>query len=146
LPVDDMSLGLNWYWQSKFLADFTGFNFPTQQAAGYEQTSLRFAVDNIAATNTSLSVLVTNLFNAKACQPESGTTGGGGAGVLNSVPNATFGTPNTSGLLQCVPLAPRMFQVTLRYDFGAARQSPPPPKGAEYTPPPVMAPLPPLRG
>jgi hypothetical protein len=62
--------------------------------------------------------LVTNLFDSKACQPESGTTGGGGAGVLNSVPNATFGTPNTSGLLQCIPLAPRMFAVTLRYAFG----------------------------
>jgi iron complex outermembrane receptor protein len=120
LPVDTMSLGLNWYWQSKILTNFTGFQFPTQQAAGYEMTNLRYNIENIAATNTSLSLLVTNLFNAKACLPESGTTGGGGAGVLNSVPNATFGTPNTSGLLQCVPTAPRMFSITLKYTFGGS--------------------------
>jgi iron complex outermembrane receptor protein len=142
LPVDDMSIGLNWYWQSKFLADFAGFNFPTQQAAGYEQTSLHLGIDNIASTGTSISFLMTNLFNSKACQPESGSTGGGGAGVLNSVPNSTFGTPNTSGLLQCVPLAPRMYQFTLRYDFGGAKQAPEVPKGTEYVPPPAVAPLP----
>jgi iron complex outermembrane receptor protein len=141
LPVDDMSLTANWYWQSKFLADFAGFNFPTQQAAGYGMTNLRFAIDNIASTNTSVSVLVSNLFDKKACYPESGTTGGGGAGVLNSVPNATFGTPNTSGLLQCVPLAPRMFAVNVKYTFGGPTGETET-KQADYVPPPVVAPTP----
>ncbi len=118
LPVDSVSLTANWYWQSKFLADFVGFNFPIQQAAGYEMTNLRLNIENIARTNASVSFLVSNLFNKKACQPESGTSGGGGAGVLNSAPNATFGTPGTSGVLQCVPLPPRMFEVTLKYEFG----------------------------
>jgi outer membrane protein OmpA-like peptidoglycan-associated protein len=128
---------LTWYWQSKTLADFAGYNFPAQQNAGYEQTSLHFGVNNIAATNTSVSFLMTNLFNSKACQPESGS-GGGGAGILNSVPGATFGTPNTSGLVQCVPLAPRMYQFTLRYDFGVP-SAPEEAKGSEYVAPPVVA-------
>jgi outer membrane protein OmpA-like peptidoglycan-associated protein len=132
-------LTANWYWQSKFLANFVGFRFPDQQAAGYGMTNLRFNIDNIAATNTSVSFLVSNLFNKKACYPESGTTGGGGAGVLNSAPNATFGTPNTSGVLQCVPLAPRMFAVNLKSTFGGPTQSTEEPATA-YVPPPVVAP------
>ncbi len=117
LPVDRVALTANWYWQSKFLADFTGFQFPAQQAAGYGMTNFRVDVENIAATNLSLAAFVTNAFDKKACQPESGTTGGGGAGVLNSAPNATFGVANTSGVLQCVPLPPRMFGFTVRYAF-----------------------------
>jgi hypothetical protein len=38
-------------------------------------------------------------------------------GVLNSAPNASFGIANTAGVLQCVPLAPRMTGVQLRYRF-----------------------------
>jgi iron complex outermembrane receptor protein len=117
LPVDHVAVTANWYWQSKFLADFAGFQFPTQQAAGYGMTNFRVDVVDIADSKLSLAAFVTNAFDKKACQPESGTTGGGGAGVLNSAPNATFGTPNTSGVLQCVPLAPRMFGFTLKYDF-----------------------------
>jgi hypothetical protein len=37
--------------------------------------------------------------------------------VLTSTPNATFGTPTTSGIIQCVPLPPRMFAVTMKYTF-----------------------------
>ena len=40
-----------------------------------------------------------NVANTQACLPEYN-------GVLNSAPNATFGIANTSGVLQCVPLAP----------------------------------------
>jgi iron complex outermembrane receptor protein len=141
LPVDDVSLTANWYWQSKFLGNFTGFQFPAQQAAGYGMTNLRLNIDNIAETNTSVSFQVSNLFDKKACYPESGTTGGGGAGLLNSAPNATFGTPNTSGVLQCVPLAPRMFAVNLKYVFGGPTQSSDAPPAA-YVPPPVVAPSP----
>ncbi len=117
LPVDRVSLTANWYWQSKFLANFTGFRFPDEQAAGYGMTNFRVDVENIANTNLSLAAFVTNAFDKKACQPESGSTGGGGAGVLNSAPNATFGVPNASGVVQCVPLPPRMFGFTVKYDF-----------------------------
>ena len=117
LPVDAVVLGANWYWQSKFLANFTGFNFPAQQAAGYGMTNFRVDVENIADSSLSLAAFVTNAFDKKACQPESGSTGGGGAGVLNSAPNATFGVAGASGLLQCVPLPPRMFGFMMKYIF-----------------------------
>ena len=117
LPVDAVALTANWYWQSRFLADFTGFRYPDQQAAGYGMTNFRVDVENIANSKISLAAFVTNAFDKKACQPESGTTGGGGAGVLNSAPNATFGVPGASGVLQCVPLPPRMFGFTAKYVF-----------------------------
>ena len=117
LPVDAVALTANWYWQSRFLANFTGFRYSDQQAAGYGMTNFRVDVENIAGSNLSLAAFVTNAFDKKACQPESGSTGGGGAGVLNSAPNATFGVPGTSGVLQCVPLPPRMFGFTARYVF-----------------------------
>jgi len=37
--------------------------------------------------------------------------------VLNSAPNASFGIANTAGVLQCVPLPPRMTGLTLSYKF-----------------------------
>ena len=117
LPVNTVALTGNWYWQSRFLADFAGFRYPDQQAAGYGMTNFRVDVENIADTKLSLAAFVTNAFDKKACQPESGSTGGGGAGVLNSAPNATFGVPGTSGVLQCVPLPPRMFGFTAKYVF-----------------------------
>ena len=139
LPVDDIAVTANWYWQDKFLAVFNGFQFPTQQAAGYGMTNFHVAVDNILGSDVSVGAYVNNAFNKKACYPESGSTGGGGAGVLNSAPNATFGVANTSGVLQCVPLAPRMFGFTLKYMFGgdtgtAATHE------AAYSPPPVVVP------
>ena len=42
-------------------------------------------------------------------------------GVLNSAPNATFGVAGTSGVLQCVPLAPRMAGLTLRTSSEGSR-------------------------
>jgi iron complex outermembrane receptor protein len=117
LPVDAVALTANWYWQSRFLADFTGFRYPDQQAAGYGMTNFRVDVENIAGSKISLAAFVTNAFDKKACQPESGSTGGGGAGVLNSAPNATFGVAGASGVLQCVPLPPRMFGFTAKYVF-----------------------------
>jgi hypothetical protein len=67
-------------------------------------------------TTAGISAGITNLFNKAACQAEPGGTGGG-AGVLNSNPNATFGVPGTSGIVQCVPLPPRMFTVSVKYAF-----------------------------
>jgi iron complex outermembrane receptor protein len=117
LPVGAVALTANWYWQSRFLANFNGFRYPDQQAAGYGMTNFRVDVENIAGSNLSLAAFVTNAFDKKAYQPESGSTGGGGAGVLNSAPNATFGVAGASGVLQCVPLPPRMFGFTAKYVF-----------------------------
>jgi hypothetical protein len=50
------------------------------------------------------------MFNRKACVPEP-------QGVLNSAPNGTFGVANTSGVLQCLPLAPRMAGATIGLTF-----------------------------
>jgi hypothetical protein len=51
-----------------------------------------------------------NVVNTQACLPEYN-------GVLNSAPNGTFGVAGTSGVLQCIPLPPRMMGVTLGYKF-----------------------------
>ena len=53
---------------------------------------------------------MTNVVNTQACLPEYN-------GVLNSAPNSSFGIANTSGVLQCVPLPPRMAGITLGYKF-----------------------------
>jgi iron complex outermembrane receptor protein len=115
LPVESLSLNVNWYWQSRTLADLTPYN-PAQKASGYNFTGVRLTADGIMQTTASLSTFVTNVFNKAACQAEPGGTGGG-AGVLNSNPNSSFGVPGTSGIIQCVPLPPRMFGVTLKYAF-----------------------------
>ena len=46
-------------------------------------------------------VFMNNVANTPACLPEYN-------GVLNSAPNGSFGIANTSGVLQCIPLPPRM--------------------------------------
>ena len=126
LPIGSLSLMSQAYVQSHFMADTLGFN-QRQSAQGYHMINFRVDVENIYDSNISLAGFVTNALDAKACQPESGDTGtGAGAGLLNSAPIATNGTPGTSGLLQCIPLPPRMFGVTARYTFGA----PPPPAGS----------------
>ena len=110
LPIGEVSLGAQWYWQSTVRADYSGIKFPNRKALGYQFTNLRLNITEIAGTPASLSGGVTNLFNKAACLPEYN-------GTLNSVPNATQNTPNTSGIVQCVPAPPRQFSVTLRYQF-----------------------------
>ena len=51
-----------------------------------------------------------NALNQKACIPEFN-------GTLNSAPNGSFNTPGTSGVLQCIPLPPRMSGLSLEYRF-----------------------------
>ena len=51
-----------------------------------------------------------NVGNTEACLPEYN-------GTLNSVPNGSFTTPGTSGVLQCIPMAPRMAGMSLEYNF-----------------------------
>ena len=48
--------------------------------------------------------------NTPACLPEYN-------GVLGSAPQGSFGIANTSGVLQCVPLPPRMTGLTLKYKY-----------------------------
>ncbi len=110
LPVGEVSLGAQWYWQSTVRADYTGIKFPDRKALGYQFTNLRLNVTDIAGTAATLSGAVTNVFNKAACLPEYN-------GVLNNVPNATQNQPNTSGIAQCVPAPPRQFSLTLRYAF-----------------------------
>ena len=53
---------------------------------------------------------MTNVLNTPVCMPEYN-------GVLNSAPNSSFGVANTAGVLQCVPLPPRMSGVQVQYRF-----------------------------
>jgi iron complex outermembrane receptor protein len=117
LPISEASLTASAYYQSDYKTDLTGYN-PAQKTKGYALANLRLSFDEIKGQPVNLSATVTNIFNTQACLAEPGGTGaGGGAGVLTSTPNATFGTPNTSGIIQCVPLPPRMFAVTMKYTF-----------------------------
>ena len=51
-----------------------------------------------------------NVADTPVCTPEFN-------GVLNSAPNGTFNTPGTSGVLQCIPMAPRETGISLTYKF-----------------------------
>jgi iron complex outermembrane receptor protein len=116
-PVNEVSLTGSAYLQGRFKTVMTNYH-PSQQVKGYALANLRLDLDDVAETGAGVAATVSNLFNKKACLAEPGGTGaGGGAGVLTSTPNATFGVPNTSGLVQCVPLPPRMFQIAVRYVF-----------------------------
>jgi len=115
LPADEISFTYNIYWQSDFKTDLAIYN-ALQKVKGYAMSGLRIGVQNIADTGVSVSGTVSNLFNRRACQGEPGGTSGG-AGVIGSTPNSTFGVPGTSGLVQCVPLPPRMIAATVRYAF-----------------------------
>lgn len=115
LAVDEVSLAASAYTQSNYRTVLAGYH-PSQKVLGYTLANARLAVRNIARSGADISASVSNLFNKKACLAEPGGTGGG-AGVLASTPNATFGVPGASGITQCVPLPPRMVAVTLRYGF-----------------------------
>ena len=110
LPVGGISFIAQWYWQSSTMSDFRLYHFPQRKALGYQFTDLRVNIDDIAATRASLSAFVTNVFNKAACSPES-------AGSLNIVPNSSLTNPNVAGIIQCVPLPPRLFGLTARYRF-----------------------------
>jgi len=110
LPVGDASFTAHYYWQSRTLSDLRNFN-PSQRAFAYGLLNLRLEFrDFLNQQNVDFALYANNIANTPACLPEFN-------GVLNSAPNGTFGTANTSGLLQCIPLAPRMagFQVSYRF-------------------------------
>ncbi len=109
VSVDDVTLTAHYYWQSRYLADMRSFD-PSQRTGAYGMLNLRLDILNIASKNFDFGVFVNNVVNTPACLPEYN-------GVLNSAPNSSFGIANTAGVLQCVPLAPRMAGITLGYKF-----------------------------
>ena len=115
LPVGGISLTYNIYYQSNFRTDMTSYN-ALQKVKGYALSNVRVGVQNIADTNVTLSAMVSNVMNRKVCLAEPGGTSGG-SGVYGSTPNSTFGVVGSSGIVQCIPLAPRMFAVTAKWVF-----------------------------
>jgi iron complex outermembrane receptor protein len=110
LPLGDVLLTAHYYWQSRYLADLRNYN-PAQRTFAYGLLNMRLTFSDFLHNNTELALFMNNVANTQACLPEYN-------GVLNSAPNGSFGTPNTSGVLQCVPLAPRMTGIQLTYKFG----------------------------
>jgi hypothetical protein len=110
LPLGDALFTTHYYWQSRYLADLRSYN-PAQRTSAYGLLNMRMSFSDFLHDNTELAFFMNNVANTQACLPEYN-------GVLNSAPNGTFGTPNTSGLLQCIPLPPRMTGVQLTYKFG----------------------------
>jgi iron complex outermembrane receptor protein len=109
LPLGDAIWTMHYYWQSRHLADMRTYN-PVQRSYAYGLLNLRMEFTDIARTGMNLAGFVNNAAGTKACLPEYN-------GVLNSAPNGTFGVANTSGVLQCIPLAPRMSGLELNYRF-----------------------------
>jgi iron complex outermembrane receptor protein len=109
LAVGDLTLSGHYFWQSRYLAELANYN-PSQQTSAYGMLNLQLTLAGIGRSDADLSLFVNNATNQKACGPEY-------VGVLNSAPNATFGVANTSGVLQCVPLAPRMAGIQAIYRF-----------------------------
>jgi len=107
--IDDLTLTAHYYWQSRTLADMRSFD-PSQRTGAYGLLDLRADITNIAGRGLDFGVYMTNVANTQACLPEYN-------GVLNSAPNSSFGIANTSGVLQCIPLPPRMAGITLGYKF-----------------------------
>ncbi|HKD47534.1 MAG TPA: TonB-dependent receptor [Rhizomicrobium sp.] len=109
LPVGDLMFSAHYFWQSRYLAELQNYN-PSQRTSPYGLLNLQLTLVDLGRSNSDLSLFVNNATNQKACGPEY-------VGVLNSAPNATFGVAGTSGVLQCVPLAPRMAGIQAIYRF-----------------------------
>ncbi len=107
--AETLQIGYHLYYQARFQADLRPYN-AVQKTSSYSMSDLKLDLINIAGKNVDLGLFAKNVFNKEVCVPEP-------AGVLNSAPNATFGIANTSGVLQCVPLAPRTYGLTLSMAF-----------------------------
>lgn len=105
----DVRFSAHYYWQSRYLADLRNYN-PAQKTYAYGLLNLRLEFDGLNNRPVDLAVFVNNAANTQACLPEYN-------GALNSAPNNTFGVAGTSGVLQCIPLAPRQAGLTLSYKF-----------------------------
>ena len=109
VSLDRVELSYRVYWQSRFEADLRSYN-AAQKTSPYSLSNVRLSVTGIGGSKVDLAVFVNNVYNKKACVPEP-------QGVLSSAPNGTFGVAGTSGALQCVPLAPRMFGGSAGFSF-----------------------------
>ncbi len=109
IPFREVSLSWHGYLQSRNEASLTGYN-PAQLAKGYALSNFRLDVTDLDRRGVDVSAFVTNAFNKAACEAEP-------QGVLNSAPNATFGAAGSSGVLQCVPMPPRMYGLRFDYRF-----------------------------
>jgi iron complex outermembrane receptor protein len=109
LPLGDLLFTAHYYWQSRYLADLRTYN-ASQRTFAYGLLNFRAEATDIGHTGADLAVWMNNVANTEACLPEYN-------GALNSAPNGTFGVANTSGVLQCVPLPPRMTGLTLTYKY-----------------------------
>ena len=108
-PIGDLTFSAHYFWQSRYLAELANYN-PSQETSPYGLLNLQLNLLDVGHSNADLSLFSNNATNQKACVPEY-------VGVLNSAPNATFGVAGTSGVLQCVPLAPRMSGIQAIYRF-----------------------------
>ncbi len=109
VTVDRLELSYRIYRQSRFRADLRSYD-PAQKTSSYALSNARLAATGIGGSTLELAVFVNNLHNKRACVPEP-------QGVLNSAPNGTFGIAGTSGVVQCVPLPPRMYGLTAGVGF-----------------------------
>ncbi len=109
VSLGGVELSYHIYHQSRFEADLRTFN-PVQRTSPYSLSDLRLDINDIGGSKVDFSAYVKNVFNKEACIPEP-------QGVLNSAPNGTFGVAGTSGVLQCVPLPPRMIGASLQASF-----------------------------
>ena len=109
VSFDRVDLSYHVYHQGRFEADMRTFN-AMQRTSAYALSDIRLDIVNIGNSKVDLSLFAKNVFNEEACIPES-------QGVLNSAPNATFGVAGTSGVLQCIPLPPRMAGASLQVTF-----------------------------
>jgi iron complex outermembrane receptor protein len=107
LKADEVTLSARAYWQAKNEADTRPYH-PSQLTSDYTLVNLRLDIANIGGSKANLAAFITNATNNRVCQPES-------AGVLGSSPQGTFGVVGTSGVVQCLPMAPRMVGTTLSY-------------------------------
>ncbi|HEY4274652.1 MAG TPA: TonB-dependent receptor, partial [Rhizomicrobium sp.] len=109
VPLGDTIFTAHYYWQSRYLADMRAYN-PSQRTFAYGLLNMRLDFTDVAKSGADVALFMNNVANTEACLPEYN-------GVLNSAPNGTFGVPNTSGVLQCIPLAPRMTGLQATYKF-----------------------------
>ena len=109
LTFDEVTLSARAYWQARNEADTRPYN-PSQLTSDYTLVNLRLDIANIGGSMANFAAFITNATNNRVCQPEP-------AGVLGSSPQGTFGVVGTSGVVQCLPLPPRMVGATLSYRF-----------------------------
>ena len=109
-PIGDIRLTAHYYWESRYLGGSGGFDPSQQDLLLWHAQPADLWLADLGASGADMTLFMNNVANTEACIPEYN-------GVLNSVPNGTFGTPGTSGVLQCVPLPPRMTGMSLEYKF-----------------------------